>query len=249
MKRLYWSFVLLCISLGFVTSGYTYTAGEIYENFKMAYEKSKNFSAEFEEITLYKTRKSVTHGRFTFGKPNLLRKEYISRNDANQVIKTILLDGSFAWSYARMLNQVNKKRLTNAQRHELLPGIGASLEDVSKNWDIKLVPDEAANAKGVYQIQLTPTDRLVNRTVKKTSTDDEVKKTSSDDNVKEILEIWVKQGEWLPVQFGYVVEYEDGSRRSVITKLSKIERDKKLPSNVFKFVIPKGAEVIDLSDK
>jgi outer membrane lipoprotein-sorting protein len=206
----------------------------------MAYEKSKNFSAEFEEITLYKTRKSVTHGRFTFGKPNLLRKEYISRNDANQVIKTILLDGSFAWSYARMLNQVNKKRLTNAQRHELLPGIGASLEDVSKNWDIKLVPDEAANAKGVYQIQLTEKDRLVNGTVKK---------TSSNGNVKEILEIWVKQGEWLPVQFGYVVEYEDGSRRSVITKLSKIERDKKLPSNVFKFVIPKGAEVIDLSDK
>ncbi|MDE0635315.1 MAG: outer-membrane lipoprotein carrier protein LolA [Candidatus Poribacteria bacterium] len=233
MKRLCWSFTLLCFSLCFVASGYTYTVDKIYANFKTAYEKSKNFSAEFEEITLYKTRKSVAHGRFTFGKPNLLRKEYLDSKDSQKIVKSIVLDGAYAWSYAQVINQVNKQKLDETQRRELLPGIGKSLEGLSENWDMKLVPDEAANSKGVYQIHLTPKDRLMNRT---------------DGNVKEILEIWVKEGEWLPVQFGHVIQYEDGSRRNVIVKLSKIQRDKKLPKNVFKFVIPKGAEVIDLSD-
>ncbi|MCE2399355.1 outer membrane lipoprotein carrier protein LolA [Candidatus Poribacteria bacterium] len=233
MNRLYWSFVLLCFSLCFINSGYTYTSDEVYKNFKEAYEKSKNFSAEFEETTLFGTKKRVTHGRFTFGKPNLLRKEYVSRKDPNQVTKTILLDGTFVWSYARLLNQVNKKKLSNDQQRELLPGMGPSLEGLSENWNINLVPDEAANAKGVHQIQLTRKDRSVNRT---------------EGNEKEILEIWVKEGEWLPVQFGHVIEYEDGSRRNVIVKLSKIQRDKELPPNVFKFVIPKDAEVIDFTE-
>ena len=233
MNRLYCSFILLCFSLCFVTSGYTYTVDEIYTNFKTAYEKSKNFSAEFEEITLYKTRKSVAHGRFTFGKPNLLRKEYVAQKDPKKIVKTLVLDGTYAWSYAKVINQVNKQKLNDARRHELLPGMGESLEGLSENWDMKLVLDEAANAKGAHQIQLTPKKRSVNRT---------------DGIVKEILEIWVKEGEWLPVQFGHVIEYEDGSRRNVIVKLSKIERDKKLPSDVFKFVIPKDAEVIDFTE-
>ena len=233
MNRLYWSFILLCFSLCFVASGYTYTVDEIYTNFKTAYEKSKNFSAEFEEITLYKTRKSVAHGRFTFGKPNLLRKEYVAQKDPKKIVKTLVLDGTYAWSYAKVINQVNKQKLNDARRHELLPGMGESLEGLSENWDMKSVLDEAANTKGVHQIQLTPKKRSVNRT---------------DGIVKEILEIWVKEGEWLPVQFGHVIEYEDGSRRNVIVKLSKIERDKKLPSDVFKFVIPKDAEVIDFTE-
>lgn len=234
MKHLHWSFVLLCFSLCFVYSGYAYTVDEIYTNFKTAYEKSKNFSAEFEEITLYKTRKGVAHGRFTFGKPNLLRKEYVDHKDPGKIIKTIVLDGAYAWSYARVINQVNKQKLNDARRRELLPGMGESLEGLSEKWDMKLVPDDAANSKGVHQIQLTPKDRPVNR---------------PHGDVKEIFGIWVKEGEWLPVQFGHVIEYEDGSRRNVIVKLSKIQRDKKLSPNAFKFVIPKGAEVIDLSDK
>ncbi len=233
MKRAYWSFVLLCFSLCFVTSGYTYTFDEIFKNFQTAYKNSKNFSAEFEETTLYKKRKGVSRGRFTFGKPNLLRKEYVAQKDPQKIVKTIVLDGAYAWSYAKVINQVNKQKLNDAQRHELLPGIGKSLDGLSEKWDMKLVPDEAANSKGVHQIQLTQKGRSVN---------------STDGIVKEIFEIWVKEGEWLPVQFGHVIDYEDGSRRNVIVKLSKIQRDKKLPPNAFKFVIPKGAEVIDLSE-
>ena len=248
MKRLSCSLLLLCLCLSFSNIGHTYTVNEIFQNFKMAYEKSKNFSAEFEETTLFKTKKSVTRGRFTFGKPNLLRKEYVAPKAPNKIVKTIVLDGAYAWSYTPMLNQVNKTKLQNAQRRELLPGIGASLEDVTENWDMKHVPDEAANAKGVYQIQLTPKPHLLNRNAKQTPEDGTIKEKPKDGDVKETIEIWVKEGEWLPVQFGHAIEYEDGSRRSVIVKLSKIERDKKLHPKVFKFVYPEDAEVIDLSE-
>ena len=68
----------------------------------------------------------------------------------------------------------------NPERRELLPGIGASLEDVQKNYDMALIPDEFANPKGVHQIELTPKIHMVTT------------------NAKESLQIWVKSGEWLP---------------------------------------------------
>ena len=246
MKRLYYSLVLLCLC--FVNIGYTYTVDEVFMNFKTAYSKCKNFSADFEETTLYKTRKSVSRGRFTFGTPNLLNMEYVSPRDPNKVVKTIVLDGEYAWSYTPILNEVNKQKMQNPQRREVLPGTGATLEELSKNWNMKLVPDEAANKKGIYQIHLTPKPELLNINVKKSEIDKDIQKKQEGGGVKEILEIWVNESEWFPVQFGYVTVYEDGSRRSVVMKLSKIERDKKLPPEIFTFVTPKDAEIIDLSE-
>ena len=206
------------------------TVDEIFQNFKVAYEKSENFSANFEETTLFADTKSVARGRFVFGKPNLLRKEYVDRKDASKVVQLTVLDGEYGWTYTPMLNQVNKMKWTNPERRELLPGIGASLEDVQKNYDMALIPDEFANPKGVHQIELTPKAHMVNA------------------NAKETLQIWVKSGEWLPVQFGYKTEFEDGTRQSVIVTLTQIERDKELAPDLFKFVVPKDAEVIDLSE-
>lgn len=239
MKRLVCILFLTAFTFGFIVNGDAYTVDEIFNNFRTAYNQSRNFSAEFEETTLYKTRKNVTQGRVTFGKPNLLRKEFVSPKDSSKIIKVIVLDGAYAWSYVPIYNQVNKKKWDISKRREILPGIGASLEDVSENWDLKHLPDEAANAKGVFHIQLTPKEHLLKRTVNE-STDDE--------SVKEILEIWVQEKDWLPVQFGYVMEYSDKSRRSVITTLTKIQRDTEISSEIFKFKIPKDAEVIDFTE-
>ncbi len=236
MKRIY--HILIILSLCFVNIGYTYTVDEVFNNFRTVYEKCQNFSAEFEETALYKTRKSVSYGRFTFGIPNLLHMEYVSPKDPNKIVKTVVLDGKYVWSYVPLLNEVNKQKLQNPDKREILPGTGATLEDLSKNWNMKLIADEAAKAKGVYLMQLTPKPELINRRVNKTKQDEEI---------KEQLEIWVKEGDWFPVQFGYVTLFEDGSRRSVIITLSHIKRDQQLPPNKFKFVVPKDAEVIDLS--
>lgn len=214
----------------FVHTAHPQTVDEIFQNFKTAYEKSNNFSANFEETTLFANKRSVARGRFIFGKPNLLRKEYVDRSDASQVVQLTVLDGEYGWTYTPILNQVNKMKWNNPERRELLPGIGASLEDVQKNYDMALVPDEFANPKGVHQIELTPKVHMVST------------------NAKETLQIWVKSGEWLPVQFGYETEFEDGTRQSVIVALTQIERDKELAPDLFKFVVPEDAEVIDLSE-
>ena len=230
--------ILIIISLCFVNIGYTYTVDEVFNNFRTVYEKCQNFSAEFEETALYKTRKSVSFGRFTFGIPNLLHMEYVSPKNPDKIVKTVVLDGKHIWSYVPLLNEVNKQKIQNPDKREILPGTGATLEDLSKNWNMKLVPDEAAKAKGVHLMQLTPKPDLLKR---------KLNKPPGGGDVKEQLEIWVKEGDWFPVQFGYVTLFEDGTRRSVIISLSNIQRDQKLPPTKFKFVVPKDAEVIDLS--
>lgn len=222
--------IVAFLSVLFINNAYPQTVDEIFQNFKTAYEKSNNFSANFEETTLFANKRSVARGRFIFGRPNLLRKEYVDKKDVEKVVQLTVLDGKYGWTYTPILNQVNKMKWNNPERRELLPGIGASLEDVQKNYDMALIPDEFANPKGVHQIELTPKPHMVSTTAKET------------------LQIWVKSGEWLPVQFGYKTEFEDGTRQSVIVALTEIERDKKLAPDLFKFVVPKDAEVIDLSD-
>lgn len=238
MIRLYLkSLIIVSFLLLIIVNGYSLTVEEIFTNFQTAYKNSENFSASFEETTLYRNRKSVTIGRFIFAKPNLLRKEYISKKDENKITKTIVIDGLYAWSHVPLLNQVNKMRWNDPSRRELLPGAGASLEDISNNYTMKLIPDEDVNPIGIYLIQLIP-----NRAT------GEVENIQQDSSNREIIEIWLKKDDWLPVQFGYINEFDDGSRRSVIFKMIKIERDKTLPPDIFKFVTPKNAEVIDLSN-
>ena len=82
MKQLCLGTVLTLLLLSTtVKSGYTYTVDEVFENFKKAYEKSQNFSAEFEETTFRTGTKSSTRGQLTFSKPNLLRKKYVGQKD------------------------------------------------------------------------------------------------------------------------------------------------------------------------
>ena len=235
MKRLCFGKMLMFFLIAGGQWGFAYTVDEIFHKFKAAYETSKNFSAEFEETTLQDGNKRITSGRLVFSKPNLLRKEYLSRGDPSQIGQLIILDGDYSWTYTPMLNQVNKMRWNNPNRDELLPGIGASLEDVQKNYDMSLIPDPTANKKGVYQIELTPKPHMLSQ--------------SADEPTppREILEVWVQSSDWLPVQFGYKSEKEDAIALSVTVSLKKIRRDEKIAPDTFKFVIPDDVEVIDLS--
>ena len=242
IRRTYWSTVLrksarfqnflLVVSLlsfVFVSSAHPQNVDEIFQNFKQAYDKSDNFSANFEETTLFANQKSVARGRIVFRKPNLLRREYVGRKDASKVIQITVFDGKYGWTYTPTLNQVNKMKLDNP-KGQLFPGIGASLDDFELMYDMVLVPDEFANPKGIHNIEFTP------------------KKDFANPDVKEKFQIWVKSDGWLPVQVGHEIELEDGSRQSAIVKFSEIKRDKALASDLFKFVVPKDAEVINLSE-
>ncbi|MCG9132811.1 outer membrane lipoprotein carrier protein LolA [Candidatus Poribacteria bacterium] len=221
--------VVLILSLLFLSSAYPQNVNEIFQNFKQAYDKSNNFSANFEETTLFANTKSVASGRIVFSKPNLLRREYVGQKDASKVIQITVFDGKYGWTYTPTLNQVNKMKLNNP-KGQLFPGIGASLDDFEAIYDMVLVPDEFANPKGIHNIELTP------------------KKDFANPDVKEKFQIWVKSDGWLPVQVGHEIELEDGSRQSAIVKFSEIKRDTQLAPDIFKFVVPKDAEVINLSE-
>ena len=230
MKRLYILTFLLAIT---VNNGTADTIENVFQNFKAAYEKSKNFSADFEETTLQAGNKSIARGRLTFSKPNLLRKEYVSHKNPTQLAQLIVLDGEYSWAYTPLLNQVNKMKWGRSNRKELWPGLGASLDEAAQKFNMELVPDEAANPKGIYRIKLTPKTQM--------SPDVEA-------NIpREIIEIWVKSDEWLPVQFGYQSESNQEGNISVIVAFTNIQRDLEMDTELFKFVIPDGAEIIDIS--
>ena len=230
MKRLYILTFLLAIT---VNNGTANTIENVFQNFKAAYEKSKNFSADFEETTLQAGNKSIARGRLMFSKPNLLRKEYVSHKNPTQLAQLIVLDGEYSWAYTPLLNQVNKMKWGRSNRKELLPGLGASLDEAAQKFNMELVPDEAANPKGIYRIKLTPKAQM--------SPDVEA-------NIpREIIEIWVKSDEWLPVQFGYQSESNQEGNISVIVAFTNIQRDLEMDTELFKFVIPDGVEIIDLS--
>lgn len=216
-----------------VSNGSADTIEKVFHNFKAAYEKSENFSADFEETTLRAGNKSIARGRLMFSKPNLLRKEYVSHRDPTQLAQLIVLDGEYSWSYTPLLSQVNKMRWGRSNRKELLPGLGASLDEAADKFDMQLVPDEVANPKGIYRIKLTPKPQM--------------SPGPSTGAPREIIEIWVKSDKWLPVQFGYQSESNEEGSISVIVGFANIQRDIKMDTNLFEFVIPDGAEVIDLS--
>ena len=233
MKRFYFLYVLIFLSTINPSNGYADTIDKVFQNFKAAYEKSNNFSADFEETTLRAGNKSIARGRLMFSKPNLLRKAYVSHRDPTQLAQLIVLDGEYSWSYTPLLSQVNKMKWGRANRKELLPGLGASLDEAAEKFSMELVPDEVANPKGIYRIKLIPKPQLP--------------PNLQANAPREIIEIWVKSDEWLPVQFGYQTESDNEGSVSVIVAFAKIQRDIEMDPDLFKFVIPEGAEVIDLS--
>ncbi|RKU05733.1 hypothetical protein C6502_22670 [Candidatus Poribacteria bacterium] len=233
MKRFYFLYILTFLLIITVSNGTAETIEEVFQNFKAAYEKSKNFSADFEETTLQAGNRSIARGRLMFSQPNLLRKVYVSHRDPTQLAQLIVLDGEYSWSYTPLLSQVNKKRWGRADRKELLPGLGASLDEAAEKFNMELVPDEVANPKGIYRIKLVPKPQMPG--------------SAEANTPREIIEIWVKSDNWLPVQFGYQTEDDDIGSISVIVVLAKIQRDIEMDADLFKFVIPDGVEVIDFS--
>lgn len=233
MKRFYSLYVLIFLLIINPSNGSADTIEKVFQNFKTAYEKSKNFSADFEETTLQAGTKSIARGRLKFSKPNLLRKAYVSHRDPTKLAQLIVLDGEYSWAYTPLLSQVNKMKWGRANHKELLPGLGASLDEAAEKFNMELIPDEVANPKGIYRIKLTPKPQLP--------------PNLQANMPREIIEIWVRSDEWLPVQFGYQTERDDEGSVSVIVAFAKIQRDIEMDPDLFKFVIPDGVEVIDLS--
>lgn len=210
-----------------VDSGANITVEEIYRNFRTAYLKFKNFQAEFEETTYLGERKSQARGRLIFAKPNLLRKEYFDPKDPEKLAQLIVLDGKTAWSYTPWLGQVTRQDMSGGEHKELLPGVGERFEKLLERYDLKQVKDEAANAKGIYKVEVRAKAKL------------------GSPSSGEYLEIWIDGKNWIPVQIAY---HNPENRTTTIISFKRIKLDQKLDPSTFKFTVPEGVEVITISD-
>ena len=212
--------------VGAVIQGSGITVEEIYKNFRAVYLKFKNFQADFEEITYLGGKKSQAKGRLIFAKPNLLRKEYFDPKDPKKLAQLIVLDGKTAWSYTPWLGQVTKQDMSGQEHKELLPGVGETFEKLLERYDVKLVEDKIANARGIYKVEVRAKAEL------------------GGSSGGEYLEIWIRGKDWIPVQIAY---HSEGDKTVTIISFKNIKLDRKLAPNTFKFTAPEGVEVITIS--
>ena len=230
------TFIFLFCLMFVANSVVALTVDEIYRNFKATYERTENFSADFEQTTHYQNQRSIAKGKLIFGKPNLLRQEYFDNANPKELSQLIILDGKTSWSYTPWLDQVTK---TESKGKELLPGIGKSLEDLPKNYNMDVVEDEIANPKGIYRVKLSPKQITPKSTRQEPRTPIEQSAP-----LPEIIEIWIQSKDWAPVQFSYKNQAND---MLIITALKNVKLNQKLDKSTFKFTVPKDAEVINIS--
>jgi len=231
-------FILLTQSISAIT------VEQILDNFKKTYEKSKNFSADFEETTYRDDTKSVAKGRLLFAKPNLLRKEYVAQNNPERIVQLIVIDGKFSWSYVQLLNQVTKLKLKD-ENQGLIPGVGKSLDKLKDIYDMKIVQDEVAESKDVYHIELLPKSSALSNNVKGKAQSD----SGKENELSEKFEVWIRTKDWVPVQFSYKSESEIAGDMTIVISFRKIKINQDLPKSTFVFEPPEDAEVVDISDE
>jgi outer membrane lipoprotein-sorting protein len=213
----------------------TVTAEEVFKQFQARYQKSRNFRADFEEISFMSSQKSITKGKLVFQKPNMLRKEYQDPNDTSKISQLILSNGKIIWSYTPWLNQATRQELKNSEAHrEFLPGIGSSLEKLKAHYDLSLFEDPIAKKKGVYVLQLTPKKGI--KGIK-----------GINDPAFDAIQAWIRPSDWMPLQFSY--EDKKSNMTLIISFNEKTIRvDEKLNNSIFEFQPPKGIEIIDVPD-
>lgn len=209
---------------------YAINTEEILRNFKKRYVAVKNFNADFEQTTLIAGRKSVAVGKVNFQKPNLLRQEYFDSSKPENTVQLIVSDGKTLWSYTPLVNQVTKQLIAQGKKDlELLPGFGASMENVGKNYTLKLIKDDLAEKNGIHVLELIPKDA-----------------TSDAASLFDELQVWIRDEDSAPVQFMYK------NRRNELTfimSFKNVRINDKLVASTFQFEAPKGAQVITVPNK
>jgi len=198
---------------------------EIIKNFKKKYVVSKSFTADFEQTTLISGRKSNALGRVSFQKPNLLRQEYFDPSKPDQMTQLIVSDGKTLWSYTPLVKQVTKQTLSqDKQNTELLPGFGPSLENIEKNYSLKLVEDKLAKKNGVHVVELIPKSGE-NKT----------------ETFFDTMQVWLRDADSVPVQFMYK---NNNNEMTFIMSFKNFKIDEKINQETFSFTVPKGTQVV-----
>jgi outer membrane lipoprotein-sorting protein len=200
---------------------------EIAASFKKKYEKTNNFSADFEQTTFVAGQKRVAKGKLNFQKPNLLRQRYSNPTNPEDMVQLVVSDGKTLWSYTPLINQVTKQELAQDESSkELLPGFGQSLENVEKNYSLSLVEDKLAEKQGIHVVELVPK-----------------RNDESIDSMFDVLQLWIRDKDSIPVQF----MYKDGKNQiTLVLSFKNVKINENIDESTFKFEVPKGVQVITI---
>ncbi len=229
-KSMFWkigiSLLLMAVTSGIVSA---LSVDEIVANFREKYKNTNNFSADFEETTIVAGKKRVTKGRVNFQKPNLLRQEKFDPSNPDRMTVLIVSDGQTIWSYTPLIKQVTRAELAQDEGSmELLPGFGQSLENVEKNYSLKLVEDELAEKRGIHAVELIP-----------------IRQDESPDAAFDFMQVWIRDEDSVPVQFMYKNKKNE---MTFILSFTKIKLNENLDESIFKFETPEGVQVITVPD-
>ena len=218
------------LMLVLLDSGFALDIDEIFKNFREKYEQTSNFSGDFEQTTFVAGRKRTARGKMSFQKPNLLRQQYFDPSDPKSTVQLIISDGETLWSYTPLINQVTRQKLAQDEsRLELLPGFGRSMENVQKNYSLRLVEDELAEKRGVHVVELVPK-----------------KENASSESVFDVLQVWIRDEDSIPVQFMYK---DKKNEMTFILSFRSVKVNDKLGESTFKFEVPTGVQVITVPDQ
>lgn len=191
----------------------------IIKNVQSKYEKIDNFHAEFDQEAEVNSLKTVqkAHGEVWFKKPGKMRWNYFKPSKDE-----IVSDGINIWYYNQVENQVMESKIASLTSENnsttLLTGLG-NLDNI---FDSRFSTMGATDQAGNYQIDLTPKDQESEEFNKVTIVVDRETKLVNKFFIYDL--------------FGNVTTI----------KLKNLELNKKIKDSVFKFKVPKGAELLQV---
>jgi len=235
-RSLLWrAFISLPLLLVMLDIAFALSVEEIVSNFRRNYEKTSNFSADFEQTILIAGAKRVARGTLNFQKPNLLRQKYSDPSNPEHMIQLIVSDGQTLWSYTPLINQVTKQTLAQDESGaELLPGFGEGAENIEENYSLSLVEDNLAEKHGVHVVELIP---------KKQDESTGQEGEAPAEPLFDVLQVWIRDEDSAPVQFMYK---DKKNETTFVLSFKNIKINENLDRSIFKFEAPEGVQLITI---
>lgn len=197
-----------------------YTVDEVIYNMEKAERNLQTVKFRFEQDVDFADVKKDIHvkGEAIFSKP---KKFHIEKTGPAQQIT--VSDGQTLWTYSPAHNQVWQSKVKDGGFGPLFPKGLAPVNDLvgelKKNFKLALSTTiETAEGPEIW-LEATPKEAPQEYTLK----------------------LNVSPDSWFPTKLVY---HSDSAR--VVTKLINVEFNPALPKNVFRFVPPKGVDVIPL---
>jgi len=135
----------------------------------------------------------------------------------------LLIDKGKLQLYTPKLKQVQEASITGHQEKvEMLMslGFGQSSQDLTSNFDVSLVGDEAVDGKNTSVLELKPKNSAMFKSVR----------------------LWMDQQKWVAAQ----IRTTESSGDFMVVKFSNVKVNSGIPDSVFDLKMPKDVHVIKM---